>query len=208
MLSTYAVGAFAGLLAGFAWLFPLVIIGWNPDNAPELLPLAALSPIVGLLYVELIWWLTGRRPGRMLVFGLVSAASIGFLAGAVVEPVAPWRSLLVAFAIGMSTPLTARGVVWAFVRSFASVTALRPGQSIPVLFVVAVFIVVASGPLGEVARAAPVPTVALVASIVGLGLAIWTVGLRLIDERPQWFRVFGPAVTAFLVTVGIVSALA
>lgn len=208
MLSTYAVGAFAGQLAGFAWLFPLVIIGWNPDNAPELLPLAALSPIAGLLYVEQILWLPGRLLWRMLAFGLVTAASIGFLAGAVVQPAAPWRSLLVAFAIGTSTPLAARGVVWAFLRSVASVMALRPAQSISVLFVVAVFSAIASGTLGEVARAAPVLTVALAASFVALGLAIWTVGLRPIDERPQWFRAYGPAVTAFLMTVGIVSAWA
>jgi hypothetical protein len=208
VLSTYAVGAFAGQLAGFAWLFPLVIAGWNPDDVPELLPLAALSPIAGLLYVELLWWLRRRLPWRMLVFGLVTAASICVLAGAVAEPATPWRSLLVAFAIGTSIPLAARGVVWAFVRSVASVMALRPGQSIPLLFVVAVFIAIASGTLGEVARAAPVLTLALAASLVGLGLAIWTVGMRPIDEWPQWFRAYGPAVTVFLMTVGIVSACA
>ena len=206
MLSTYAVGAFAGQLAGFAWLFPLVIVGWNPGASPELLALAALSPIAGLLYVELIWWLPPRLAWRMVGFGIVTAASVGVLAGAVVEPSAPWRSLLLAFAVGASTPLAARGLVRMFVRAGASVTALRPGQSLPLLLLVVVFFAVASGTLVEVAGDAPVLTVALAVSITGLGLAIWTVGLRPPDERPRWFRPYGLAVTAFLVAVGIFSA--
>lgn len=206
VLSTYAVGAFAGQVAGFAWLFPLVIIGWHPDDSPELLALAALSPFAGLLYVELMSWLPDRLRWRMAVFGIVTAASVGVLAGAVAEPTAQWRSHLLALAIGVSTPLAARGVVWAFVRSAASVTALRPGQSIPLLFLVAVFIVIASGSLAEVARASPALTVVYAVSLVGLGLAIWTVGLRPADERPRWFRPYGLSVTALLVTVGILSA--
>lgn len=206
MVSTYAVGAFAGQLAGFAWLFPFVIIGWNPNDTPELLALAALSPIAGLLYVELIWWLPGRLAWRMVVFGIVTAASVGVLAGAVAEPTAPWRSLLLALAIGSSMPLAARGVVWAFVRSNTSVMVLRPGQSIPLVFLVAVFIAFASGTLAEVARASPALTIAYAVSLVGLGLAIWTVGLRPADARPRWFKPYGLVLTAFLMTVGIVSS--
>jgi hypothetical protein len=208
VLSTYAVGALGGTLAGSTWLIPVAII-WSslsPDDLPAPYPLVALSPIAGLLYVELIWWLPPQRVRRMFLFGLVAAASIGVLAAAIVEPTPTWITMLLALAIGASVPPAARGVVWAFTRSITSVMALRPGQSIPVLFLVTVIVASVSESLLEVARAAPALTAAFALSIVGLGPAIWTVGMRPVDEWPRWFRLYGPLTTVFLMTVGIVSA--
>ena len=206
MLSTYAVGAFAGQLAGAAWLLPLVIVWrWNPQDAPALLPLVALSPLAGLLYVELIWWLPRQLLWRILLFGVVTAASMGMMAAAVDGQSAPWSTLLLALGIGATVPLAVRGLVWAFVRSLTSVMALRMGQSIPMLFLSAVLLAIASDSLLDVARAAPAPAGAFALGIVGLGVAIWTVGLRPVEERPWWFRPYGPLLTAFVMAVGIVS---
>jgi hypothetical protein len=84
--------------------------------------------------------------------------------------------------------------------------ALRPGQSIPVLFLQLVIMASASGWLIEVARAAPAPSVAFTLGTVGLGLAIWTVGLRPAEARPGWFRPYGVLLTVFLMAVGIASS--
>jgi hypothetical protein len=66
---------------------------------------------------------------------------------------------------------------------------------------------IASDPLLDVARAAPAPAGAFAFGIVGLGVAIWTVGLRPVEERPWGFRPYGPLLTAFVMAVGIVSYL-
>jgi hypothetical protein len=40
-------------------------------------------------------------------------------------------------------------------------------------------------------------------TIVGLGLVIWTVGLRPPEARPRWFRWYGLLLTAFPIAVGL-----
>jgi hypothetical protein len=204
VLSTYALGAFGGQMAAAAWLLPLVIVlGWTPQDLPALIPLAALSPMAGLLYVELIWWLPRRLLWRSLLFGVVTTATMGIMAAAVGGPPESWGTLLLASGIGASVPLAVRGLVWAFARPHTSVLALRVGQSISLLFLSALVLAPASGPILDVVRAAPAPAGAFALVFVGLGVAMWTVGWRPVEERPRWFRLYGVLLTAFLMAVGI-----
>jgi len=209
VLSTYAVGAFAGELASGVWLLPVAII-WsslNPEPLPGLLALVVLSPLAGVFYVELLWWLPSQLVWRILLCAVITAGSVGMMAAAIAGPTVAWSTVALAFAIGATIPLAVRGVVWAFLRSRSSVMALSPGQSLATLFLVAILMVVASSTLLDVARAVPAAFAAFALGILGLGPLIWTVGLRPAHEWPRWFRPYGQLVTALVMAVCVVSAL-
>jgi len=199
--STYAAGGFAGVIAAFAWLFPLALAR-GPD--PAWTSLVVLSPIAGLLYVQLIWWLPASLGWRSLQFGLVMAATFGAVA-AVPRPVAREVTLAIAFGIGATIPTALRAVVWAFARSRVSVMSLRLGQSLPLLFLLSVIMISTNATLLEAIRSAPVPFWVSILTIAGLAVAVWTLGQRPPEERPAWFRAVGPLLMAVAMVVGIVS---
>src|SRR5688500_12797930 len=200
VLSTYAAGGFAGVLAAFSWLFPLAIAR-GPD--PAWTSLVVLSPIAGLLYVELIWWLPASLGWRSLLFGLVMTATFGAVA-AVPNSVAREVTLAIAFGIGATIPIGLRAVVWAFARSRVSVMSLRLGQSLPLLFLLSVIVISTGGQLLGAIRSAPGPFWVSILAMAGMAVAVWTVG-QPPEERPPWFRIVGPLLVAVAMAVGILS---
>lgn len=202
--STYAVGGLAGVVAAFPWLFTLALAE-GPD--PGWSSLVVLSPIAGLLYVQLTWWLPASLAWRSLLFGVVMAATFGAVAAAVPGSVEREATMAIAFGIGATIPIATRAVVWAFASAVVSVMALRPGQSLPMLFLVSVIVISTSGALPEAIRSAPIPFWVSISALAGLAVAVWTVGQRPPDDRPTWFRAIGPLLVAAAMAAGILSLL-
>jgi hypothetical protein len=208
LLSAFASGAFAGLLANVAFamvpVWVLAVAG-TPVRPPELdsdrtfLAAVVGAILVGLFYVHTLVWLPRALLARSAVFAVLGAPVIaGLKASAYVlpgttlsEPLVGW---IAASTVGTSlaTPILLHFVLYAMVRSFSSPAALPVNLSLFLLGVVAV-----SGPIqnaaamGEVLAVAPAGIATIVTLVIALATLTWTLGIRPEDERPQWFRPVG-----------------
>ena len=213
VLSAYASAGWAGAMAASAWIFALAI-AWplvarplvDLSEAPGTLIL--LSILAGVMYVELIFWLPRSLARRSIIFSFVMMATFGGIAAAALPAAAREGILVLSWAIGLSVPVALRGTLLLFVRSIASVLVLPLGQSMPILLlIIPVYAWAGADQLGAIVGAAPVATGLVVVTIVALGLAAWTVGLRPAEARPRWYGAYGVVACAVAMASGLGSAL-